>query len=306
MGVIRISGKVRIARPAAVVFDFIADSRNEPEYNPAMRSVELLTGEPIGAGTQFRALMGRGEMPLQVTLTQFEPPARLGSHTRSPLMDTRGTLTFTQTRPAPKPQRSWRGTGRSPRRAGCACSAPRSARSARGWSGGSGPPPPTSWRHPTRQVPGDHAALEPTQIGDLSGLTAIVTGANSGIGRVTAATLTEHGARVILAVRNVDAGRAAASSMPGDTRVLAMDLASLTSVRGFAERIDTPVELLVNNAGVTQPPTWRASADRHELQFATNHLGHFALTGLLLPHLLAAGHPRVTTGSSLAHHQGDA
>lgn len=95
MGVIRISGKVRIARPAAVVFDFIADSRNEPEYNPAMRSVELLTGEPIGAGTQFRALMGRGEMPLQVTLTQFEPPARLGSHTRSPLMDTRGTLTFT-------------------------------------------------------------------------------------------------------------------------------------------------------------------------------------------------------------------
>lgn len=107
-------------------------------------------------------------------------------------------------------------------------------------------------------------------------------------------------------MRNVDAGRAAASSMPGDTRVLAMDLASLTSVRGFAERIDTPVELLVNNAGVTQPPTWRASADRHELQFATNHLGHFALTGLLLPHLLAAGHPRVTTGSSLAHHQGDA
>jgi NAD(P)-dependent dehydrogenase (short-subunit alcohol dehydrogenase family) len=92
-------------------------------------------------------------------------------------------------------------------------------------------------------------AWKPTRIGDLSGGTAIVTGANSGIGLVTARTLAEHGAKVILAVRNVEAGHAAAGRMPGATQVHALDLASLASVRSFAARIDTSVDLLVNNAG---------------------------------------------------------
>ncbi|HET7277614.1 MAG TPA: oxidoreductase [Dermatophilaceae bacterium] len=148
-------------------------------------------------------------------------------------------------------------------------------------------------------------AWKPSQIGDLSGTTAIVTGANSGIGFVEARTLAEHGARVILAVRNVDAGRAVAAKIRGNTTVELLDLASLESVREFADRVDGPVDLLVNNAGVMQPPKRRTTVDGFELQFGTNHLGHFALTGRLLPALLAAPKPRVTTVASLAHNQGD-
>jgi NAD(P)-dependent dehydrogenase (short-subunit alcohol dehydrogenase family) len=148
-------------------------------------------------------------------------------------------------------------------------------------------------------------AWKPTGIGDLSGQSAIVTGANSGIGFVEAKTLAEHGAHVILAVRNVEAGRAAAARIAGSTLVEHLDLASLESVRQFAAGVDGPVDLLVNNAGVMAPPTRRTTVDGFELQFATNHLGHFALTGLLLPALLAAPAPRVTTVASLAHNQGD-
>lgn len=145
----------------------------------------------------------------------------------------------------------------------------------------------------------------PEQIPDLRGTTAVVTGANSGIGFVEARTLAEHGAHVILAVRNVEAGRAAAGRIDGRTSVEALDLASQESVRRFADRVEGPVDLLVNNAGVMSPPTRRTTADGFELQFGTNHLGHFALTGLLLPALLAAPSPRVTTVASLAHSRGD-
>lgn len=78
-----------------VVFDFVADSRNEPAYNPGMRSVTLLTEEPIGVGSRFRASMGRGGMELLVTLTAFDRPRVVGSVTTSTLLDTQGTLTFT-------------------------------------------------------------------------------------------------------------------------------------------------------------------------------------------------------------------
>ena len=149
-------------------------------------------------------------------------------------------------------------------------------------------------------------AWKPSQIGDLTGRTAIVTGANSGIGFVEARTLAEHGAHVILAVRNVEAGRAAASRIDGSTVVEALDLASQESVRDFAARIEGPVDLLVNNAGVMRPPARRTTVDGYELQFGTNHLGHFALTARLLPALLAARSPRVTTVASIAHHEGDA
>jgi len=149
-------------------------------------------------------------------------------------------------------------------------------------------------------------AWTPDEIGDLGGRSVIVTGANSGIGFVTAQVLAEHGARVTLAVRNAEAGHAAAARIRADTEVRQLDLASQASVRAFAGGVHGPVDLLVNNAGVMAPPTRRTTPDGFELQFGTNHLGHFALTGLLLPALLAAPAPRVTTVASLAHRQGDA
>ena len=134
---------------------------------------------------------------------------------------------------------------------------------------------------------------------DLTGRTAIVTGANSGIGRVTARVLAEHGARVILAVRDVRKGADAAATMTGEVEVRRLDLADLASVRLFAGGIDGPVDLLINNAGLMIPPLGR-TADGFELQLGTNHLGHFALTNLLLPQLVG----RVVTVSSIAHRSG--
>ncbi len=142
------------------------------------------------------------------------------------------------------------------------------------------------------------------QLPDLSGITAVVTGANAGIGFHTARELAGHGANVVLACRNVAAANEAAARMSGTTRVEKLDLASQQSVREFAERWDGPLDLLVNNAGVMTPPKYRTTEDGHELMFGTNHLGHFALTGRLLPALLAAESPRVVTVASIAHHRG--
>lgn len=146
---------------------------------------------------------------------------------------------------------------------------------------------------------------KPADLPDLTGITAIVTGANSGIGQVTARELAAKGASVVLACRDVDSGRAAAASMSGSPRVEALDLASQTSIRDFVGRWEGPVDLLVNNAGVMTPPKYRETEDGFELQYGTNHLGHFALTGLLMPSLLAAPKPRVVTVSSIAHHGGN-
>jgi NAD(P)-dependent dehydrogenase (short-subunit alcohol dehydrogenase family) len=146
----------------------------------------------------------------------------------------------------------------------------------------------------------------PADLPDLTGTRAIVTGSNIGIGAVTARELAAHGAEVTLACRNTDAAREAARTMSGTTRVEQLDLASLESVRAFAERWDGPLDLLVNNAGVMTPPSYRETVDGHELMFGTNHLGHFALTGRLLPALLESGQPRVVTVASIAHHRGDA
>jgi NAD(P)-dependent dehydrogenase (short-subunit alcohol dehydrogenase family) len=134
---------------------------------------------------------------------------------------------------------------------------------------------------------------------DLTGRNVIVTGANSGIGRAAARALAEAGARVVIAVRNLDKGRAAAATMSGETEVRQLDLASLASVREFAADWDGQIDLLINNAGVMVPPLTR-TADGFELQFGTNHLGHFALTNLLLEHLTG----RVVTVSSTGHRFG--
>ena len=146
---------------------------------------------------------------------------------------------------------------------------------------------------------------------DLSGTAAVVTGANSGIGFETALALAHKGAAVTLACRNVAAAEQAAERIRHNhsrvqVRVAELDLSSLASVRSFANEWEGPLDLLVNNAGVMTPRTWQGTADGFELQFGTNHLGHFALTGLLLAALQACASPRVVTVSSLAHHRGHA
>jgi NAD(P)-dependent dehydrogenase (short-subunit alcohol dehydrogenase family) len=134
---------------------------------------------------------------------------------------------------------------------------------------------------------------------DLSGRTAVVTGANSGIGRATAGELARTGARVVLAVRDVAKGEAAAAQMSGTVEVRRLDLADLASVRAFADGWEGELDLLVNNAGVMAVPHARTQ-DGFEMQIGTNHLGHFALTNLLLPNVI----DRVVTVASNAHRMG--
>src|SRR5438874_12520516 len=107
-----------------------------------------------------------------------------------------------------------------------------------------------------------------------------------------------------MACRNVDAAQAVARGMGGDVRVAKLDLASSASVREFTDAWDGPLDLLINNAGVMAPPKLAMTTDGFEKQFGTNHLGHFILTGLLLPALVESGSGRVVTVSSVAHHGG--
>jgi NAD(P)-dependent dehydrogenase (short-subunit alcohol dehydrogenase family) len=139
----------------------------------------------------------------------------------------------------------------------------------------------------------------PADLPDLHGRTAIVTGANSGIGRVAALELARAGAAVTLAVRDTTKGDAAAAAMSGDVTVRQLDLADLGSVRSFADATEGPVDLLVDNAGIMATPEQR-TADGFEQQIGTNHLGHFALTNLLLPQIT----DRVVVVSSDLHRNG--
>ncbi len=133
---------------------------------------------------------------------------------------------------------------------------------------------------------------------DLSGRRFVVTGANSGLGLSATRALAEHGAQVIMACRNLDKAARARASVPGSAEIRELDLASLTSIRSFAADLDA-VDVLINNAGIMAVPRGR-TADGFESQFGTNHLGHFALTGLLLPKIS----DRVVTLSSLMHRVG--
>jgi NAD(P)-dependent dehydrogenase (short-subunit alcohol dehydrogenase family) len=145
-------------------------------------------------------------------------------------------------------------------------------------------------------VPGQHGRL------------AVVTGANTGLGFETARALAAHGASVVLAVRDTDKGKAAAARIAGaapgaNVTVQPLDLTSLESIRAAAAdlRAQHPrIDLLINNAGVMLTPR-QSTRDGFELQFGTNHLGHFALTGLLLEQMLPVPGSRVVTVSSLAH-----
>jgi NAD(P)-dependent dehydrogenase (short-subunit alcohol dehydrogenase family) len=147
---------------------------------------------------------------------------------------------------------------------------------------------------------------------DLTGRVALVTGANSGIGLVAAEELAADGASVLLACRDLGKGEASLTAVrarrPADATVelIALDLADLASIRTAATVVagrPEPLDLLVNNAGVMAPPR-RETADGFELQLGTNHLGHFALTGLLIGKLKAAPEPRVVTVTSGAHRIG--
>lgn len=143
---------------------------------------------------------------------------------------------------------------------------------------------------------------------DLTGKRVVITGANSGIGIEAAKDLVQKGAEVVLAVRNEQKGTIAkeiilSGNPKGSVLVMVLNLADLNSVREFAQsyksRFDT-LDILINNAGLMVPP-YQKTNDGFELQFGTNHLGHFALTGLLLPLLKKTPNSRVITLSSIAH-----
>jgi NAD(P)-dependent dehydrogenase (short-subunit alcohol dehydrogenase family) len=145
-------------------------------------------------------------------------------------------------------------------------------------------------------------------IPDQSGRVVVITGANTGLGYETAAALAEHGAHVVLAVRNLDKGKDAAARITatgprGAVALQELDLTSLESVRAAAEQLRADhdhIDLLINNAGVMWTPK-STTNDGFELQFGTNHLGHFAFTGLLLDRLLPVAGSRIVTVSSIGH-----
>ncbi|OMC53802.1 short-chain dehydrogenase [Mycobacterium sp. IS-836] len=145
-------------------------------------------------------------------------------------------------------------------------------------------------------------------IPDQTGRVAVITGANTGLGYETAAALADHGAHVVMAVRNLDKGKDAAAritanSPHADVALQELDLTSLQSIRAAAEQLRAEhdrIDLLINNAGVMYTPK-STTKDGFELQFGTNHLGHFAFTGLLLDRLLPVAGSRVVTVSSVGH-----
>jgi NAD(P)-dependent dehydrogenase (short-subunit alcohol dehydrogenase family) len=147
---------------------------------------------------------------------------------------------------------------------------------------------------------------------DLSGTLAVVTGSNSGLGLGLATRLSAAGADVVMAIRNRAKGEAAVEQIRATVptaklTIKSLDLSSLASVVALGDELNAegrPIDLLINNAGVMQPPQRETTADGFELQFGSNHLGHFALTGHLLPLLRAADNPRVVTLSSLAARMG--
>jgi NAD(P)-dependent dehydrogenase (short-subunit alcohol dehydrogenase family) len=161
---------------------------------------------------------------------------------------------------------------------------------------------------PGNQFNASSTAAEVLEGVDLAGYRAVVTGASSGIGTETARALAAAGADVTMAVRNVAAGnrvaeelRASLGAHAGQLQVTHLDLADLSTVRAFASAWSGPLHILVNNAGVMAPPTLTRSPQGWETQFATNHMGHFALAQQLHGALTAANGARVVSVSSIGH-----
>lgn len=161
----------------------------------------------------------------------------------------------------------------------------------------------------TTQTPATPHRWTPAHLPDLTGRRFLVTGATSGLGLHTALALGRAGASVLLTARDARRGQAtletvrAAARHPERVQLGMLDLADQSSVRAFAETVTEPVDVLINNAGVMAIPR-RETVDGFEMQIATNHLGHFALTGLLLERLLAGEQPRVINVASSAHRMG--
>ncbi len=142
-----------------------------------------------------------------------------------------------------------------------------------------------------------------TDMPELTGKAAIITGASSGIGLITARELARAGAHVVLAVRDLDKGAQAAAQMPGHIEVRHLDVSNLGSVRSFAANWTGDLDILVSNAGIMRAPRGR-TADGFELHIGTNHLGAFALTNLLMPHLPNRSTSRIVSVSSQLHKGG--
>ena len=138
-------------------------------------------------------------------------------------------------------------------------------------------------------------AWKPSEIPDQTGRVIVITGANGGLGAETAKALAARGATVIMACRNAVKANRVADAIPGDVQVASLDLSDLSSVRAFAAACG-PIDVLINNAGLMNIPFSRTE-DGFETQFAVNHLGHFALTGLLLDRI----QDRIVTLASIAH-----
>jgi NAD(P)-dependent dehydrogenase (short-subunit alcohol dehydrogenase family) len=285
-------GKVRVARPVAEVFDPAVD---EPSWNPAMGSVRWLTPPPVGVGSRYRAVMG-GRWPTDVELTGYDRPRWLSSRTRSSWLSTEGALTFTgDASRATVLAWDWgyrlHGAAR--------VLGPAFAAVGGRWEG-------RSWE----RLP-DLLELRRDGVPDLTGRTAVVTGANGGLGLQTAMVLAARGAHVVMAVRDQDKAARAADEIrtrvPGaSVELIELDLASQASVKRAAAQIlagHDSIDVLVNNAGVMATPEGRTE-DGYELQLGVNHLGHWTLTALLMPALLAAPAARVVTVTSTAHHLG--
>jgi NAD(P)-dependent dehydrogenase (short-subunit alcohol dehydrogenase family) len=143
----------------------------------------------------------------------------------------------------------------------------------------------TGWNSRERtKIMNNNKKWTASDLPNLSGRTVVITGASSGLGAITARELARAGARVVMAVRDTTKGKSVAGTIPGKTEVLQLDLTSLASIRKFAGAWTGDIDVLINNAGVMYAPEGQTT-DGFELHIGTNHLGHFALTDLLLPHI---------------------
>src|SRR5579875_989630 len=156
------------------------------------------------------------------------------------------------------------------------------------------------------------ATYRAVEVPNLSGKLAVVTGSNSGLGFGLARRLSAAGAEVVMAIRNRAKGEAAIAEIQATVpdaklTIKSLDLSSLAGVAALGEQLNAegcPIDILINNAGVMTPPQRDTTVDGFELQFGSNHLGHFALTAHVLPLLRAAANPRVVSLSSLAARRG--
>jgi NAD(P)-dependent dehydrogenase (short-subunit alcohol dehydrogenase family) len=290
--VTRMVGQVRVARPVTEVFDRAAD---EPSWNPAMTSVAWLTPPPLGVGSRYRAVMGR-RWSVDVEITQFDRPRRLASRTSSSWMSTEGAITFAEDAAGGTVLRwDWDYRLHGPvRLLGPAFAA----------VGG-------RWERKNWERLRDLLEQRQEGIPNLTRVTAVVTGANGGLGLQTAKVLAARGAHVVMAVHNQEKAAQAAQEIrtrypDASLELVELDLASQASVKRAVAQIlaghDT-IDILVNNAGLMATPEAQTE-DGCELQLGVNHLGHWTLTALLMPALLAAPAARVVTVTSTAHHLG--